>query len=158
MGTAAATTVEEPDCDGQKGVDTEVGREALEDKADGDLYVTAAFANVFDCSGCTSATNGAKYFTFELVLVMTVFPFPLLLLLAIECFGGSSWDVVIFPELLLELLPPLLLNNTVPAADDNNDLVVMVVVPTKAVEDCMDFKLVAEVVPLKPQLLDDTCL
>lgn len=50
-----------------------MGNEALDDKVDGDLYVMEEdvdedeAAAAFDCSGCTSATSGARYLTFEFV-------------------------------------------------------------------------------------------
>lgn len=70
----AADAVDEADCEPLNGVETDVGKDALDDNVEGDLYVDEPIT-VFttpDCSGCTSATRGARYFTFEFVELAAV--------------------------------------------------------------------------------------
>lgn len=68
---AAAAAVDEADCEPLNGVETDVGKDALDDSVEGDLYVDEPITvlTTLDCSGCTSATSGARYLTLELVEV-----------------------------------------------------------------------------------------
>lgn len=101
----AAAAVDEADWDAQNGVDTDVGNEAVDDNVEGDLYVVEAAAAVatviLDCSGCTSATRGARYLKFEFEV-------------RVECFVSSGWEVAttvvdcVVPVTVEMLLLPIL--------------------------------------------------